>query len=92
MSRRPKAAKDISELIAERDEFLASHPELIPFQNEINFILRQAGDNPNMRLASIYSLLSDLINEELKPELLRLKKLIDQYSDSKVLPLRRKAK
>lgn len=92
MSLKHKSNEEILELIAERDRFLELHPELKPFQKDIDFVLHQAGSDPKMRLIKLSALLTDLINDELKPELKRLKELIDQSTDAKVLPIRRKAK
>ena len=92
MSHRETDAENILKLIAERDKFLAEPPELKPFQKEIDSALHQAGSNPKMRLIKLVEIITGVINDELKPELVRLKELIDKTEPAKVLPLRRKAK
>jgi len=37
----------IQQLVKERDEFLAKHPELQPLQDEINDIINKAGNKHN---------------------------------------------
>ncbi len=44
--------------LRERDSFLASHPELKPFQREIDEMLRKAGSRHN-RLVMIRNLMMD---------------------------------
>lgn len=72
----------IEELLAEREQLLAMYPELRPFQRELDQAMAQAGSDPTERLKKMFSMITDILNEELMPELKKLKELNDQTVDS----------
>ena len=81
----------LEQLIDERARLLAEHPHLRPFQKEIDSALEQAGVDPEARLQKTFEMLTDILNEELAPELTRLKELIDEsLNDQKSQSQRRR--
>lgn len=65
----------IKELIRQRDEFLQKHPHLKPVQKEIDRELDEAGEDPAKRMEAIGKMIVDLIDEELVPEMEKLKEI-----------------
>ena len=47
----------IKDLVRQRDEFLAAHPELQPLQDEVNKQLKKAGNDIQRRNAVIQNML-----------------------------------
>lgn len=48
---------EIKKAVQRRNEFLAEHPELQPFQDEINRVLQRAGNNRQVRNAVLQQML-----------------------------------
>lgn len=68
----------LRQLLEERDQLLAQYPELRPLQKEIDRTLEAAGEAPLARVRKSFEMLSDILTEELNPELIRLKNHIDK--------------
>jgi len=47
----------IKEAVQKRDEFLREHPELVPMQEEINTVLKNAGNDKRKRNVLLQQLL-----------------------------------
>lgn len=53
----PVDFEKIRELVEQRDKFLEEHPELYELQEQINKVLRDAGNDPVKRSAALQQLL-----------------------------------
>jgi len=62
----------------ELEDFLNEHPQLRGLQNDIDRMLEQVGDDPLKRLRVLSELIRQCLEEELKPNLEKLKDLSQQ--------------
>jgi hypothetical protein len=76
-----KDEKFIAELIEERDRYLSENPHLKSYQTEIDKVLDVVGDDPTLRSIKLLEIISETIKEDLAPELLHLKSLLDQVTE-----------
>ncbi len=67
----------IQQLIEERDRLLDQFPMLRPLQEEIDRTLEKVGGSQMARLLKSFEMLSEILTEELQPELSKLKAHID---------------
>ena len=67
----------LEQLFAERARILAEYPQLKPLQREIDQVLGAAGQSPKERLGRLFEMLSGVLNEEMVPELQKLKSRLD---------------
>lgn len=68
---------NIKKAVEARDEFLMEHPELRPFQKEIEKEMRNAGNYNNR--ASVLKAMMDKRMLELKQNLLALQKIMNDF-------------
>lgn len=65
-------------LLEEKKQLLAEFPELRVLQAEIDEQLSQVKQEPEARLKKMFELMNDIVDNELKPELKKLKEKMDE--------------
>jgi tRNA G37 N-methylase Trm5 len=83
----------LAALLKERERLLTEHPELRPLQSEIDYQLSKVGPDPGHRIAKMFDMMGDIIENELRPELKNLKEKVEEFilADQKIRTIKRRA-